>query len=62
MARKRVKRDDFQIFKDGFFNVEEHCPDFNYLVGYCIDPPDKTSWKEKEQRRLSRKQKLDYEK
>jgi len=46
----RVKRvtsfENYQMFKDGEFNTDELCPNFNFITGYSYSPePYKTNTK-----------------
>jgi hypothetical protein len=38
-SRSRSIKNNYPIFKDGCFNIEDRAPwGFNYLLGYCEQP------------------------
>lgn len=35
---KIVAQNNYEVFKDGYFNSEEICTNYNLVLGYATDP------------------------
>ena len=37
-AYKRVCQGKYEVYKDGYFNSDEICYNYNFALGYAVDP------------------------